>query len=153
MTREITLLVIAVWSMCCGGNGLRTQARAAILTREMLSSFQEHAKNKRLEEQREAVRRNPYREQARVAVEDVRERWGPVVDAYNALAAAHRLWVDWLLVFVERGETDHNKLRTLIREFVDAWKALAKAAVAFELTFPPVPPAVDRLMESPDDAD
>lgn len=141
----------------CATNGLQTQARAAIVTRQTLATFQDHASKQRLAEQRAAIdalrnaaraegRSKPYQEDARAAVEKVRGKWEPLMVTYNAVAEAYRTWVDWLVVYVERDEIDEDKLTDLMKDVMRLWRSLKQAAKVFGIPLPALPWEIESIV-------
>lgn len=155
-------LVLAIILAGCGHSGLQVQARAAKAASSIIVDLGAHARAQRTKAQKDALaeltsqaeahdRARPYQEEAAALVAEVRLDWEPVVAGYNALVEAHRTWVDWLLVYVDRGELNGPKVKALIERVISTWRAFSHAGDTVNFKVPKPPTLLVQLMDSPNE--
>lgn len=150
MKRTLGLAGLALVAAACGGSGLRIHARTAHVTGKVIEQAGTVLRTKRLEQQKNALIGVQYREDAQRRITLVRAEWEPILGAYEKLRVAYNLWIDWLIVYVERDQATDSKLVRLIRDVVLAWNLLHQAARLHDVTVPAPPSVLVELSRRPD---
>lgn len=139
-TAGVALALVVASSVCgCGESALRRQARAADAVGLVVNEAGSVIRDSRRQAQQEAANGAEYREDAREAVEGVRARYAPLLASYEAVAVAHDLWVETLLLAAAGNISDPERWVRLAMSTLDAWARLAAASAAVGLSLPSLP--------------
>lgn len=134
----------------CGASALRTQATAALVAGPILDDACRAVRTQRAREQTAAVDAASYSEDARLAVDGVRLRWEPAVDACELVADAHGAWVDALALASAGAQLDLSAGLGLAGRLVVAWSDLARILAAYDIPLPEPPAQLVVLVPAGD---
>ena len=137
MTRA-ALLTVALLAGC-SGSAVQVHATAAHAASEALIVAGPVLRQQRQHEQLAAAHGAQYAEDATEAVQAVRGRWQPVLDAYEATRTAVNAWTDALLVYLLDGEEHPELWLRLAADVAQAWSSWAARAGPYGIDIPPPP--------------
>lgn len=142
----VTCFVMAPLVNGCAGAAAEIHARAAHATTESLTGAGELIRERRHHEQLEAVQAHEYREDAREAVDQVRQRWAPVIEGYEAVRTAANTWRAALLVYIIDGEEHPELWLSLAGEVVQHWRSWVELGERIGADIPEPPGLLTALL-------
>ena len=130
----------------CGGTAAQVHATAAHATAETLTGAGVVGRQERHRQQLEAAQAHEYREDADQAVAEVRARWQPVLEGYEAVRTAANNWRAALLLYIIDGEEHPELWLNLAGEVVQAWSAWVDIGRRLDVDIPEPPGLLTSLL-------
>lgn len=125
----------------CGASGLELQARAAHVASEAITQGGELIRDQRREEQRKAVLNSHTQIEAALVVSQIREKWEPIVNAYEALRASFVVYLDALALAAADEDATIDYLK-LLGDVLHAWRYVESLEAVLEIDIPSPPEAL-----------
>lgn len=153
-TKVATGSLVLMLVVGCGGSALQTHARAADGVSQVLNAVTDEAEDLYEERQYQAGRSacgdqapitDPCQHEARVAVNEVRDRWEPVWTSHEALEHAHEAWRESLQLAAAGDFMDLSRWVRLATETLEAYAAFAATVRQLGVEAPQLPEWVRAL--------